>query len=465
MNRKKRIYKGVNLDTNTCDQLKLDIDDCIQHNKLELLAEAEIFEDTNFSIDGYIDGVNTALAALGVEHKQDDLMYIKFKLVHAGVNKNKDEFLEEELIRAEKTPILKLLNWAHLDPSIGVIYRSVYRKSDNELERDYLECYAAISKFKYRKQAEEVLRRYNSKNLFFSMETFFKEAECSVCHGVFEDEEQYCQHLRNRFVSMGNVSRILHVLNFAGAAVVTSPADINAEALALASEITNSIDEEEKLVTIKASELVAENEATVILETVESQEATIEENKNSVTDLSNTNESIADDANTTNDTNHTEVIELLKKELDDTKKMLQSISEKYGILETEKSSVTERLENLASEFANYKSEVVANERVRSRADELLQIGYSFPEKEEDKNVVIAQLKSIDDNSFMILKSFINSTKQLVVQNDSIVTNNSVDASVNDNSGDSVDIPLTSVNDNSEKNNLIESLKRTVKDIL
>jgi len=154
--------------------------------------------------------------------KQPDLMYIEHKLVHANVNKNRDEFKLEELKIAEKSPVLKLVNWEHSEENIGTIFASKLIDSpENEDEDPYLLVGVAISKAKFPLKAREIQERHLKNELYFSMETYFKRAECSTCGSNFsEGPDTYCEHLQDRLSLGSSTSRILRGLTFAGDAIV-----------------------------------------------------------------------------------------------------------------------------------------------------------------------------------------------------------------------------------------------------
>lgn len=182
-----------------------------------------------------------------------DLMYIKFELLHANVNRNKDNFLPEELKVAYNTIVNKPINWEHRpSENIGHIYNSEYipyeesaEASTVDIKTDKIVCEGVIYKYKIPARAKEIQERHQKKDLFFSMETYFDEAECSVCGQRFDHEGAYCTHLSNRFNGGSNTSRILRGLLFGGAGCVENPAD-DAKGLVLANQkkhmIANLID-------------------------------------------------------------------------------------------------------------------------------------------------------------------------------------------------------------------------------
>jgi hypothetical protein len=62
----------------------------------------------------------------------------------------------------------------------------------------------------------------------FSLEATAKEAECSICHGIYASEKEYCEHLQNR--NTFQASRILRGLKATGGAVTKRPAGTDTKA-------------------------------------------------------------------------------------------------------------------------------------------------------------------------------------------------------------------------------------------
>jgi len=199
---------------------------------------------TSNNVTLFEEPMTEAAEAIAKKHTKD-LMYIKFELVHANVNRNKDNFQVEELRSAYKTVIDKPINWEHRPSEIiGHIYNSEYvsyKKDDKadaskvDTETDKIVCEGVIYKYKVPKRAKEIQARYQQRDLYFSMETYFDKAECSECGEKFDNEVNYCNHLKNRFNYGANSSRILRGLLFGGAGCVENPAD-DARGLVLANQ-------------------------------------------------------------------------------------------------------------------------------------------------------------------------------------------------------------------------------------
>jgi len=211
----------------------------------------------NDYIDKFIDAINkSGMIKTGGEDlvenlsKQPDLLYLTFKLVHAGGNLNKDYFPEEELENAKYTPILKPLSFEHGGPNIGHIYYSEFIPETDQ-EPAYLKCAAVVYKYKYPKEAQAIAKRYENDDLYVSMEVFFSKFECSECHKIYDlhidSHPILCEHLANRFNAGSQTYRILHDLLFAGAAIVENPADVMAEVLSVANDKHKSRKEDNTL--------------------------------------------------------------------------------------------------------------------------------------------------------------------------------------------------------------------------
>lgn len=344
---------------------------------IEILADVETDnqEDLDRAVAFFGEGKSSTV------EKQKDLMYVKFKLVHANTNKNKDHFTREELKNAEKTPILKLLNWGHdQNTNIGVIYQSKYVESKENGEPDYLQCIAAISKYKFKTYAEQILNRYNKGELFFSMETWFKEAQCSVCDEVFSTgEEGYCNHLSNRLAEGSSAARILRQITFAGAAVVENPADVQAGALALASKKPN----------LKEGNIVDKIYSQAELD------AAIE--KAIAQAIANSN---AETEKTALALKVEELDQLIQKYT----KMNEDLTAQNTELLLQKEEIEKSVASVTEEFENFKSQVAAEKLATDRLAQLIAVGYTVPDKEDDAYAeLMDNLRTASDKSFDFIK--------------------------------------------------------------
>lgn len=378
----------------TCSATQdLDVDsvasyDDISAGHVELVAAARIIDDPD---DWGSPTLAKAAENFGLEHKQEDLLYIEHKLVHANVNKNKDGFLQEELYAARNTPVLKLVNWEHDEPNIGVVFSSEYVSTPEDSdEPDYLLVAVAVSKYKYPSQAEEMIDRHEKGELFFSMETYFKEAECSSCGGLFtKGSDSYCDHLKARYSAGSSTHRILRGLTFAGDAVVRRPADEMAESLALAKDQNSDLTKEEsKLADKTYTSQEFEAELAKRLDQYKA-EANLEE-------LTEQNENLAAEVATLKET-----IETLTEQV----KELQTQNE---TLAREKEELDASASTIKSEFEEYKAQVAAQELLRSRVAELEAIGYSVPSASDEEAFAkfSKKLMGMDDDAFAFMKELI-----------------------------------------------------------
>lgn len=194
-----------------------------------------------------VDRPDTAAAEeIAVAHKAKDLMYVKFELMHANINRNKDQFTPEELKSNFKTAIAKPINWEHTNEIIGHIYESEFipfdgaTASEIDTKTDKVICHGVVYKYRFPARASEIVARHDKSNLFFSMETYFDKVQCSQCEETFTPDGVYCEHLKNRFQSTSVAARKLLGINICGAGCVKNPAD-DARGLSIASQY-NKID-------------------------------------------------------------------------------------------------------------------------------------------------------------------------------------------------------------------------------
>lgn len=365
------------------------IDMAEDHNFLTLTSKAKVITSSS---EWGSEFLAQEAEKLGLE-KQPDLLYIEHKLVHANVNKNKDEFKLEELKLAEKTPVLKLVNWEHSEENMGTIFASKLIDSpEDDDESPYLLVGVAISKAKFPEKTKEIIERHQKNELYFSMETYFKSAECSTCSQTFAGgASTYCEHLQSRLSIGSSTSRILRGLTFAGDAVVKNPADVDAESLAIAKSKNDN--EEIQPTLIKEEVIVAEKTWTkeeLDLEVEKKVQEALD--KISVSELNEKIESLE-----TEKASLTEKVEELVKLLDEA---TLSIDEKE-----------KALSSLSEEFDGFKTSVANKELVRSRVRELAKIGYSVPDEEdaEKYETFASKLLGMDDNAFALMKELVAET--------------------------------------------------------
>jgi len=376
-----------------------DDDVCANFGKIKIISKGFILDSKDLSeLDSK--QANFALAQeFGTGDKQEDLLYVAFKLVHVGANKNKDGFTEEDLKNSKETPVLKLLNWGHKEPNIGVIYASKFKEATDD-EPAHLLVAAAISKYKYRDLTKEMLQRYQNENLFFSMETWYKEAECSVCNAVFAHGEEYCDHLTDRFAAGSGAVRMLHGLVFAGAGVVEVPAD----ELALPISIAKKTDKEKgghNMADVTYTE-DQYNALKTELEKANTKIVAFETDINGLKELINTLEKAAESNST----------ELLNKD--------NKISELTASLETAK-----------SEFNEFKTAIEASKKLVDRLNELFVLGFVLPEDQEQADKLSNEIKNMSDEMFsttkiMFMSRSSNHKQEEIVEDEEIGEENKED---------------------------------------
>lgn len=422
-------------DVDTLDSINGELLESKQNvGKVDLISCGEIVTDV--LCDDSDSNLSQAASALGVKNKQEDLLYIRFKLVHANTNKNRDTFTKEEMKAAEKTPILKLLNWQHGEPNIGVIFSSKYVESKDSNEEDYLECIAAVSKYKYKRYAEEIVDRHNSNNLFFSMETWFKEAQCSSCNEVFtKGEDSYCHHLRGRYAEDSGVSRVLRGLTFAGAGVVESPADIDADSLAIASDRNKNLANKEAIVVNYTQEQVDQMIADAVAQAIAGMKS-IDEYQELATKV--------------------EAMDQRVRELEvDIDKMT-----------SEKREIESKYEEVSASFDNYKKEIETEKLVASRLSQLKEAGYVIPDKAteaEKYDTFIVKLQTLDDNAFDFLREMISATKINTSENEVDAEEEIESSEANDKGSDDNDIPMSRLTD--QNNNSMDFVSAALNKVL
>lgn len=202
-------------------------DNSISHNLSSLSAPAKI--------------VNAAEVVSG--GIKDDLK-LDFILCTIGGQGNKDGF-DESIASEHSTSVNQRLDWEHSNEVIGVITSSDFTDKDDlekqklqgvKLDRSFVSISSLVWKIWNRQKSGEILKRHTEGTLFCSMESAFDYAKCSECGGEFVFDDEYCDHLDNRFNKNSSAYRILRGNKFVGAGVVARPADKNAVGLSVAKD-------------------------------------------------------------------------------------------------------------------------------------------------------------------------------------------------------------------------------------
>ena len=338
-------------------------------NRIELTCEGRIINEVEVDQDRLSE-------ALG-DKKQRDLLFVAFKLVHAGTNKNRDHFTEKELKAGYRSPIHKPLNWMHGEPNIGVIYDSKFRGATKD-EPAYLEVAAAVWKYKYREFAQQMLERYDRGNLQFSMEVWFRGVTCLVCGEAYDNDQEgdFCEHLDHLYKSKASgtvptdekISRQLNEICFGGAGVVDTPADELADCVAVASEINK-----------KEVKQIMSDVKTYTEDELRSE---IERAVKSYQDSIQNDQAKAD----------------LERKLLDTEGS-------FATLKAEHAVTKEALANIETEFATFKATVELERIVEARLDTLRKSEFDIPEDEEELKALRDLLGSFDEKKFETFAEF------------------------------------------------------------
>jgi len=348
--------------------------------------KATIYCKASISKDGEIDV--TKLAEAGIEVVDRDILPVSFKLVHANTNKNKDKFLPEELEASKSTPVLKPIDWMHTPRIIGVMASSNYvvptqaEGDDTPVEDPYLHVAGAIYQYKFPEYAAEMIERESKDELFFSMEVWFNEAECSECQAVATASSDYCEHLKARFTPGSSAARILRGLTFGGAGVVEHPADEDAVSTSLGGETNESNAKEDINMPSNTNEVVFKDEAELAAYV----QAKLDEQKEA-SESSEAMKQLQDDLSTAND----------------------KITELEGTIEEkdkEISKLNDEKADVQKEFDDFKSELDKDKQLEARIEELTEAGVSFPEDKEAKEKVFASIREMDEDSYVPYKDVI-----------------------------------------------------------
>ena len=355
------------------------------HLEYPILCRAEICD----TID------KEKLAAAGIEDVDADLMPVKFKLVHANTNKNKDTFTEAELQSAEKTPTHKPIDWQHTDRIIGVMVGSEYKEgatdeaSGETVEDPYLEIDGVIYKYKFPAYAAEMKQRHDDGELLFSMEVWFEEAECSVCGESFANSADYCEHLKGRMLEGSTANRILKGLTFGGAGVVDRPADEEAESVSLGAE--NKEEDKSK----EDEDMPKANEGQIVFD---SDKELAEYVKVEVDKALDKVKSEAD-------------YKTLEAELTEANTKISDLEKTLEEKDAEIAKAEEKINSVQAEFDKFKEELEKDKQVEARVSELIEAGIKFPEDEEKKEKIVASLRNMSDEEYAQYKELIVMTAE------------------------------------------------------
>lgn len=346
--------------------------------------------------------VDTFLAKAKL-NKQEDLLYVAFKLVHEGTNGNKDTFLEAELKKAIKSPILKGLNWAHTNENIGVIYDTTFVEGTND-EPAHIVAAAVVWKYKFPHRAAEMLERFTMGKLFFSMETWFDKAQCSTCNGTFGLKEPICAHLEARFGAYSTTHRILHGINFGGAGVVEEPADKLAEGLALANKNKSDTATAVANKTKEGVKNKMDEKAFELLQTQLQEAKTQAKAAEDRVDEAMTDKATAE-----------EELQTAKAKVEDLQTQLETAQAEIQAKQEALEAAAQEIEQLKKDqeelegFRAKAAEAAENEKATNRVKALKELGFGPSEDDEAYAGHFDRIKGLDDAGFETLVETLKTT--------------------------------------------------------
>lgn len=334
--------------------------DAAFENRITITAKAELIGEDDPRRESIV-------KAADKQNIDADLMPVEFKLVHANANLNKDQFLESELRAAKDTPKYKPINWSHSKTIIGVMVDS--RLVNATLAEDmHIVVDGVVYELIFPEYAEEMRKRFSKGELYFSMEVWFKEAECSECHNKAASSKDYCDHLKNRFATGSTTSRILRDLIFFGVGVVENPADPEAEGLSLGTKEEKIMKEQDGVITFDSQ---AELDAYVADKATRA--AALDRANAKVAEL----QSQVDALNTK--------IEELSAAKAEAENQAQSEVEKLAQESTAKDAriveLESELEKVSNEYREYAAVVEGEKRLAARVAELSEAGIVITDNE------------------------------------------------------------------------------------
>jgi len=206
------------------------------------------------------------------------------------------------------------------------------------------------------------------------MEAYFTEAECSKCGEIFAAQDHpdgtYCEHLNKRFDSLASASeeptyRKLRKFILGGAGVVEDPADVDAEALALAARTkeVRTLDE----IKLTQAELDAKIKKAV-------------------------DEALAEAAEQANVEELTERAEKAEAEAKEKAEALAKATQTIEALTAERDEAKASLKKLEDDIA-YEA------KAADRKAALDEAGYVAPENQEEADAAFAKIVDMSDDVF------------------------------------------------------------------
>lgn len=214
---------------------------------VELLVKASLLDPSKVMKpvdDGLISASVPDIYVKDVESR--DYVYLTNWVVHANKpNKNNDVWLEEDLYEvvrqgqfsASKPSIIDINHQMY--PAMGVTFDAYTYKDDVAEAVGILATSVIFAWGPYKNFAAYAVELAKKGELMFSMMCDPEYIECSVCAGLFKDESQVCEHLKNK--EQYDAKRIIrHPRFYANSIIIppNTPADIYARPLVLAGVIS-----------------------------------------------------------------------------------------------------------------------------------------------------------------------------------------------------------------------------------
>ena len=358
-----------------------------------------------------------AVASNNVGRGSQDLMFIRFILLHEGGNLNGDFFIREELERMWDTFVAKPITWEHGQPYIGYITdsRLVRPSEDGPDPRWYIECAGVVWKARYPELAYAIAEGgYRT-----SVEVYFSDALYAI--GDIDklytaDEAPFLVDLRGKTYRGEKVWRVLLGCLGGGAGIVEDPADVDALILEVAKKRDESLgaefeiskdpqkyvayavaldtdNGEKEVETVKdvKDELVKYDETVDdVAETTEA--STDEEVDNEAVESAEASEGGDDVANEPAD--EPSEVEQLRAEIASLREQLEQAEKAYATLEAE-------FNDYKAQIEQEKIEAAKDALAEGRLKDLEAVGAKVP-----RDKWFGRLREMDDETFADLKELL-----------------------------------------------------------
>lgn len=214
---------------------------------IELLVKASLIDPANIKKPVDDNMVSASVPEIYVKDIESrDYVYLTNWVVHAEKpNKNRDMWVEDDLREAirngqfssSKPSIIDINHQTY--PAMGVTFDG-YVYEDSTAEAVGILAYSVLFAWgPYKNFAAYATELAKKGELMFSVMCDPEYAECSVCGGIFKQESQYCDHLKNK-EQYSAVRIVRHPKFYANSIIIppNTPADVYARPLVLAGVIS-----------------------------------------------------------------------------------------------------------------------------------------------------------------------------------------------------------------------------------